>query len=241
VEGRLDFGCGALIGFIEVVELLDVLVEGEFFEDGAVGDGVFQVVQGAEGAGVEFYGFDGLGELEFGHGVILCVYIRVVGGAGFHGGIPVACLRANPIFPHAIQKRLSAPSESLVPAEVIERKTYFIRGQKVMLDADLAQLYGVVTGRLNESGKAKSKSVSQGFYDAIDFGRGAIGAGFKIANCDLKARSTSHVRSVCIHGTGRGYAFVGVEQRARGSGQHRHHARICKTPRGDGYSQGLGK
>lgn len=33
----------------------------------------------------------------------------------------------------------------------IEAKIYFIRGQKVMLDADLAELYGVTTGALNQS------------------------------------------------------------------------------------------
>lgn len=32
-----------------------------------------------------------------------------------------------------------------VPAEMIEDKIYFIRGEKVMLDADLAKLYGVET------------------------------------------------------------------------------------------------
>ena len=32
----------------------------------------------------------------------------------------------------------------------IEAKIYFIRGQRVMLDADLAELYGVSTKRLNE-------------------------------------------------------------------------------------------
>jgi hypothetical protein len=39
---------------------------------------------------------------------------------------------------------------AIVPIEVIENKIYFIRGQKVMLDIDLAQLYGVPTKRLNE-------------------------------------------------------------------------------------------
>jgi hypothetical protein len=37
----------------------------------------------------------------------------------------------------------------LVPVEVIERRIYLIRGQKVMLDQDLAELYGVTTGNLN--------------------------------------------------------------------------------------------
>ena len=32
-----------------------------------------------------------------------------------------------------------------VPAEVIEEKIFFIRSDKVMLDADLAKLYGVET------------------------------------------------------------------------------------------------
>ena len=34
--------------------------------------------------------------------------------------------------------------------EVIENKIYLIRGEKVMLDSDLAKLYGVTTKRLNE-------------------------------------------------------------------------------------------
>jgi len=34
--------------------------------------------------------------------------------------------------------------------ETIERKIYLVRGQKVMLDSDLAELYGVTTKRLNE-------------------------------------------------------------------------------------------
>ena len=40
-----------------------------------------------------------------------------------------------------------------VPMEALERRILLIRGQKVMLDADLAQLYGVPTKRLNEQVK----------------------------------------------------------------------------------------
>ena len=39
---------------------------------------------------------------------------------------------------------------SLIPNERIERSILFIRGHKVMLDSDLAVLYGVTTKRLNE-------------------------------------------------------------------------------------------
>ena len=39
---------------------------------------------------------------------------------------------------------------SLIPIERIERLILLIRGHKVMLDSDLAELYGVTTKRLNE-------------------------------------------------------------------------------------------
>ena len=41
----------------------------------------------------------------------------------------------------------------LTPAERIEQAILLIRGQKMMLDADLAVLYGVTTKRLNEQVK----------------------------------------------------------------------------------------
>ncbi len=41
--------------------------------------------------------------------------------------------------------------KELIPQEVIERKIYLIRGHKVMLDKDLATLYGVATFNLNKA------------------------------------------------------------------------------------------
>ncbi|HET6244519.1 MAG TPA: ORF6N domain-containing protein [Bacteroidia bacterium] len=38
-----------------------------------------------------------------------------------------------------------------VPDEIVMNKIYYIRGQKVMLDRDLAELYGVTTGNLNKA------------------------------------------------------------------------------------------
>ena len=38
----------------------------------------------------------------------------------------------------------------LIPIEQIEKAIYLIRGEKVMLDSDLAALYGVATARLNQ-------------------------------------------------------------------------------------------
>lgn len=40
-----------------------------------------------------------------------------------------------------------------IPGETVERRILLIRGQRVMLDSDLAQLYAVSTKRLNEQVK----------------------------------------------------------------------------------------
>lgn len=52
----------------------------------------------------------------------------------------------------ALRRRSTA-----VPIAFIERRIYFIRGQKVILDTDLAELYGVPTYRLNEQVKRNRK------------------------------------------------------------------------------------
>jgi hypothetical protein len=44
-------------------------------------------------------------------------------------------------------------TKPLIPIETIEQKIFLIRGHKVMLDDDLAKLYGVSVGRLNEAVK----------------------------------------------------------------------------------------
>jgi hypothetical protein len=46
---------------------------------------------------------------------------------------------------------------AIVPIEIIENKIFIFRGQKVMIDRDLAELYGVQTKRLNEAVKRNIK------------------------------------------------------------------------------------
>ena len=41
--------------------------------------------------------------------------------------------------------------ELMIPDELVMNRIYLVRGQKVMLDRDLAELYGVETKRLNEA------------------------------------------------------------------------------------------
>ena len=52
---------------------------------------------------------------------------------------------------------------SLVSQELIEQKIFLIRGQKVMLDTDLAGIYGVSTKRLNEQVKRNQKRFPKDF------------------------------------------------------------------------------
>jgi len=46
---------------------------------------------------------------------------------------------------------MSRQSKALIPAARIERRILLLRGEKVMLDSDLAELYGVKTKALNQA------------------------------------------------------------------------------------------
>jgi hypothetical protein len=41
--------------------------------------------------------------------------------------------------------------KEIIPIERIARSIRYLRGEKVLLDSDLAQLYGVTTGNLNKA------------------------------------------------------------------------------------------
>jgi len=52
---------------------------------------------------------------------------------------------------------------TVLPDEAIISKIYFIRGQKVMLDKDLAELYNVTTSNLNKAVRRNSKRFPDDF------------------------------------------------------------------------------
>jgi len=60
-------------------------------------------------------------------------------------------------------RAVSSKRSSLVPIEKIERAIYFIRGEKVMLDRDLAVLYGVETKMLNRAVKRNLRRFPEDF------------------------------------------------------------------------------
>jgi len=66
----------------------------------------------------------------------------------------------------------------------IESKIFLIRGQKVMLDADLAELYGVETKRLNEQMRRNIERFPEDFM----FRLSAEEKAEVVANCDHLVR-----------------------------------------------------
>ena len=73
---------------------------------------------------------------------------------------------------------------NLIPLKRIERAILFIRGQKVMLDADLAEIYGVTTKRLNEQVRRNIGRFPSDFMFHLSEAEKAQ----VVANCDHLAR-----------------------------------------------------
>ncbi|CAG0988966.1 hypothetical protein RHDC4_02379 [Rhodocyclaceae bacterium] len=71
-------------------------------------------------------------------------------------------------------------SSRATPVLSIESRILLIRGQKVMVDADLAELYGVATKRLNEQVKRNADRFPPDFMFALS----AVEKAEVVANCD---------------------------------------------------------
>jgi hypothetical protein len=65
-------------------------------------------------------------------------------------------------------------SQSLIPAERIERSILLIRGQKVLLDNDLASLYGVETKKLIQAVKRNIERFPEDFMFQLSWEEAAI-------------------------------------------------------------------
>jgi hypothetical protein len=69
---------------------------------------------------------------------------------------------------------------SLIPLQRVEKTILFIRGQNVILDADLARLYGTTTKRLNEQVKRNHERFPEDFMFQLTTKEKAK----VVANCD---------------------------------------------------------
>lgn len=68
----------------------------------------------------------------------------------------------------------------IIPVEQVERRILLVRGQKVIVDADLAQFYGVTTKRLNEQVKRNKDRFPEDFIFQLTADEKAE----VVANCD---------------------------------------------------------
>ncbi len=64
---------------------------------------------------------------------------------------------------YTINKKIAKQDITTISDDVIMNKIYYIRGKKVMIDRDLAEMYGVETRRLNEQVKRNEKRFPSDF------------------------------------------------------------------------------
>ena len=88
-----------------------------------------------------------------------------------------------------------------IPVEIIENKIYIIRNQRVMLDSDIAELYGVTTKRLNEQIKRNAERFPKDFM-------------FKLTDEEYKILRSQIATSNIIHGGRRYTPYVFTEHGA---------------------------
>jgi len=118
---------------------------------------------------------------------------------------------------------------ALVPHERIEQTILVIRGHNVMLDSDLAQLYGVTVGRLNEAVKRNEDRFPCDFM-------------FQLTKPEFEYLKSQIAISSSKWGGRRHapYAFTeqGVAKQARDPNEHCHYASVCSASRADRLEQG---
>ena len=79
-----------------------------------------------------------------------------------------------------LKERNMAKRRAIVPVERVEETILYIRGQRVILDADLARLYGVTTKRLNEQVRRNRDRFPEDFIFQLSKEEKAE----VVANCD---------------------------------------------------------
>lgn len=109
-----------------------------------------------------------------------------------------------------------AENHSALAVEIIEHKILFLRGQKVMIDTDLASLYGVKTKVLLQAVKRNAERFPEDFMFILNNQEVSL---LRSQICDLNHRSGwSSLCSVCIYGVWGRDALQRFEKPARHSG-----------------------
>ena len=111
--------------------------------------------------------------------------------------------------------------DAIVPMEVVKSRIYLIRGQKVLLDRDLAKMYGVETRVLNQAVRRHVDRFPEDFM--IPLNREEIRNLSQI----VISPGLKHAPNVFAFSE-QGVAMLSsVLNSARAVQVHRHHARLC--------------
>jgi len=98
-----------------------------------------------------------------------------------------------------LTKRNSQSVVFAVSVQLIERRIYLIRGHKVMVDVDLAELYGVPTKRLNQQVQRNRKRFPEDFM-------------FQLTKAEAENLRLQFATSRSSHGGLRSLPYVFTEQ-----------------------------
>ena len=113
-----------------------------------------------------------------------------------------------------------------IPDEIVMNKIYLIRGQKVMLDLHLAELYQVDTKRLNQQVKRNIKRFPSDFMFQLSEKE------FEILKSQIVTSSWGGIRRAAPYAfTEQGVAMLSsvLRKQAGGSGEHCHYESLCEA------------
>src|SRR6266481_1802768 len=111
----------------------------------------------------------------------------------------------------------------------VERRIFLVRGQKVMLDTDLAELYRVPTKSLNLAVKRNADRFPEDFTFQLTDDE-VVGLRFHFET-SKRGRGGRRYLPYAFTEQGRRHAFQRPAEFACRASQHRHHAHICPFAR----------
>jgi ORF6N domain-containing protein len=122
---------------------------------------------------------------------------------------------------------LQDPAREVIAAPAIEKRIYVIRGRQVMLDEDLADLYGVETKRLVEQVKRNLERFPGDFMFQLRKDEAAA-LRSQIATSNT-GRGGRRYAPYVFYGAGRGHALLGLAEQDGHRREHRDHAGVCRA------------
>ena len=116
------------------------------------------------------------------------------------------------------------PTPTTIRPEQIERAIQIVRGQRVLLDADLARFYGVLTKALNQAVKRNAERFPADFaFQLTPQEFAALRSQIVTSNV---GRRRPPIPALGLHRTRRGHAFQRPSLSHGGAGERRDHSTL---------------